>query len=322
MGGARNNQNSRCPSHSKRARLHSQNCGDGRRGQIERPDMTQPPGSGWFPDPEGVPNQLRWWDGRQWTSATQPVARPAVTQAQPEAFTTPATTSQFAGEFPGLGIADTPGNEPKKKSNKVVIGAIAAGILVIIIGIAAVNGGKDKDSETTASSAMTSEAKTTAPATTTKSAAEVAASAAAATSARAASEAAAEAKRQAEAAKLDPNTYESMSDRDFALFAKNPDAYKGRKLTLYGVVFQADAATGSRMFLARTAGSPQDASYDYDQNTVVTAVDPTLIADVVEDDFVTLHVEVLGSQSYDTQRGGSTTAPKVQVNIITVTGSK
>lgn len=33
--------------------------------------MTQPPSPGWFPDPEGMPNQLRWWDGQQWTSATQ-----------------------------------------------------------------------------------------------------------------------------------------------------------------------------------------------------------------------------------------------------------
>ncbi|WP_036518872.1 DUF2510 domain-containing protein [Nocardia sp. 348MFTsu5.1] len=31
---------------------------------------TQP---GWHPDPEGVPNQLRWREGLQWTSATRPI---------------------------------------------------------------------------------------------------------------------------------------------------------------------------------------------------------------------------------------------------------
>lgn len=30
---------------------------------------TQP---GWHPDPEGASDQLRWWDGQQWTSATRP----------------------------------------------------------------------------------------------------------------------------------------------------------------------------------------------------------------------------------------------------------
>ncbi|MGG7100872.1 DUF2510 domain-containing protein [Rhodococcus sp. 24CO] len=285
--------------------------------------MTQPPGSGWFPDPEGVPNQLRWWDGHQWTSATQPTPTPVTPIApvpQPEQIKSARQTSE---EIPTLGLTDTNSNEPKKKSNKVVLGAIAAVVVVIFIGIAAANSGNADETEiaaaTTSKVAQTTTAK---PTTTTKSAAEVSASAAAATSAQAAAAAAAEAKRQAEAAKFDPNTYESISDRDFALFAKNPDAYKGRKLTLYGIVTQADAATGNTLFLARTAGSPQDASYDYDQNTIVTAETAALVADVVEDDFVTLHVEVLGSQTYDTQRGGSTTAPKVQVNIITVTGSK
>lgn len=266
------------------------------------------PGPGWHPDPEGH-KLLRYWDGQQWTSATQPMPTPQPTELPPE----------------------TPEAAKKRKQQLIGISVVIAAVAAIAI-FQKIDFGKD-DTPAVASKSTTSESTqttmrttTSQPPTTTRSAAEVSASAAAATSARAASEAAAaaaaEAKRQAEAAKLDPNTYESISDRDFALFAKNPDTYKGRKLTLYGIVTQADAATGNKMFLARTAGSPQDASYSYDQNTIVTAVDPTLIADVVEDDFVTLHVEVLGSQSYDTQRGGNTTAPKVQVNIVTVTGSK
>lgn len=33
------------------------------------------PGPGWHPDPEGN-QQLRYWDGQQWTSATQPMPQP------------------------------------------------------------------------------------------------------------------------------------------------------------------------------------------------------------------------------------------------------
>ena len=147
---------------------------------------------------------------------------------------------------------------------------------------------------------------------------------AAAAAARARQEAAAAeaARRQAEeAAKKDPATYEQLTDRDFALIAKNPGAAIGRKVVVYGRVTQFDAATGTTQFLARTAPSVPDSVYDYDQNTMVIGDTAALIQNVVEDDLVTMHAEVLGSFSYDTQAGGNTTVPKLQVNIIEVTGT-
>ncbi|MBP1160240.1 DUF2510 domain-containing protein [Rhodococcus sp. PvR099] len=123
-----------------------------------------------------------------------------------------------------------------------------------------------------------------------------------------------------EAAKKDPATYEQLSERDFALIAKNPGSATGRKVVVYGRVTQFDAATGTTQFLARTAPFAGD-KYDYDQNTFVVGDTAALIANVVEDDLVTMYTEVLGSYTYDTQAGGSTTVPKLQVNIIEVTGS-
>lgn len=123
-----------------------------------------------------------------------------------------------------------------------------------------------------------------------------------------------------EAAKKDPASYEQLTDRDFALIAKNPDAATGRKVVVYGRITQFDSATGTTQFLARTAANQPSSKYDYDQNTMVVGDTAALIANVVEDDLVTMHAEVLGSYTYDTQAGGSTTVPKLQVNIIDVTG--
>ncbi|MDG3012284.1 DUF2510 domain-containing protein [Rhodococcus sp. D2-41] len=131
-----------------------------------------------------------------------------------------------------------------------------------------------------------------------------------------------EARRQAEeAAKQDPSTYEQLSDRDFALITKNPAAAIGRKVIVYGRVTQFDSATGTGRFLARTGASPSDDGYDYDQNTMVVGDTPALIADTVKGDLVTMYAKVLGSFSYDTQAGGNTTVPQLQVNIIERTGS-
>ncbi len=33
--------------------------------------MDLPP-SGWYPDPYGTPDLLRWWDGSNWTHHTHP----------------------------------------------------------------------------------------------------------------------------------------------------------------------------------------------------------------------------------------------------------
>jgi hypothetical protein len=128
-------------------------------------------------------------------------------------------------------------------------------------------------------------------------------------------------RRAEEAARLDRTTYQAIAPRDFALLVKNPDAYVGQKFVVYGAVTQFDSATGPSTFRGNTGAVPQADWYDYDQNTIIQARDPAILTDVVEDDMVTMYVEVGGSYTYETQIGGSTTVPLLYVNIIDVTGS-
>ncbi|MFF1357342.1 phospholipid scramblase-related protein [Streptomyces sp. NPDC058297] len=39
----------------------------------------------WYPDPQGAPQTLRWWDGAQWTEHTSPVQQPAGQQVPQQA---------------------------------------------------------------------------------------------------------------------------------------------------------------------------------------------------------------------------------------------
>jgi hypothetical protein len=129
----------------------------------------------------------------------------------------------------------------------------------------------------------------------------------------------AERKRALEAARLDRSTYESVSAREFALMVKNPDSWAGRKIVVYGVITQFDAATGTTAFRADTGPGPAVNPYDYDQNTFITAHDAGMVADFVATDMVTMFAEVQGALTYDTQIGGSTTVPSLLVNIIETT---
>jgi hypothetical protein len=88
--------------------------------------------------------------------------------------------------------------------------------------------------------------------------------------------------RQPSAADLDPKQYQAISPRDYALLVKDPDAAKGRKLIVYGVVTQFDAASGTAEFRASTSAEKAEHRYDYDVNTMIHAPDPAILKDVVD----------------------------------------
>jgi hypothetical protein len=116
--------------------------------------------------------------------------------------------------------------------------------------------------------------------------------------------------------KTEPAT--RVSKRQWAKIVKKPKSYKGDKYIIYGQVTQFDSATGDDNFLADTAHR-NTMSYGFfdGENTLLTGSAKQL-NDLVEDDVFRASVTVLGKIDYDTQIGGNTTVPLLEVNSIKV----
>lgn len=218
-------------------------------------------------------------------------------------------------------VNDAEPPEPKKRKHtkrNVFLGAAAVVVLIIAVS-AAVAGGDNGGKSTTANNQLSPSASQWLEA---KQQQEIDASAAAEQSSIAAAAAAASASQEAaqQATEKDPSQYQQITDRDWSLIAKNPDAHAGEKVVVYGKVTQSDAAMGDNEMRVDVGGEQQDEGYEYDTNTVVEAGIPGIFGQVVEGDMVTMYARVDGSMSYDTQIGGSTTVPQLDVYVITVTG--
>jgi hypothetical protein len=111
-----------------------------------------------------------------------------------------------------------------------------------------------------------------------------------------------------------------VSKRQWAKIVKKPSSYKGDRYIIYGQVTQFDSATGDDNFLADTAHR-NTMSYGFfdGENTLLTGSAKQL-DDIVEDDVFRASVTVLGKMDYDTQIGGNTTVPLLEVNSLKVIG--
>lgn len=113
----------------------------------------------------------------------------------------------------------------------------------------------------------------------------------------------------------DLSTFHEVDDRELALIAKSPKTHVGEKIIINGSVTQLDSATGPCAMRVNIGATYQPQTYDYETNSIVfdSSDDgkdkcPTL-EPLVQDDNVKLWVMVGGSETYDTQIGGSTTVP-------------
>ena len=117
-----------------------------------------------------------------------------------------------------------------------------------------------------------------------------------------------------------PVAYATLNPRDWALVMKDPGAYVGKALAVWGCISQFDAATGTVAFRAQASYAKQSYWYS-DANNAYFNGDKALLAPFVKGDVVLMNVLVMGAYSYDTQSGGNTTVPSFKVATIINSGS-
>lgn len=113
------------------------------------------------------------------------------------------------------------------------------------------------------------------------------------------------------AEQLNPATYRPVTERELALILKDPYAHYGEPIIIYGKVVQFDTNTGNSAFRADVLAEPGGRSAD----AIIEAADPTILANVVEGDSLTMYVEVAGPRTYSTQIGGERTVPVFDIYI-------
>lgn len=109
-----------------------------------------------------------------------------------------------------------------------------------------------------------------------------------------------------------PAKFEKVSVRQWKKVSKNPEAYKGKRYVVYGVVTQFDGMTGDDNFRASVDGVNRVDSWEYQVNSILQGTS-TLFDDLVTDDEFRAHIEVVGEFEYETMMGGNTAVPWLRV---------
>jgi hypothetical protein len=107
--------------------------------------------------------------------------------------------------------------------------------------------------------------------------------------------------------------FSSISEREWALIAKDPQGNIGKAIIIFGYITQFDAATGLNQFRADINGINSRTIYGFTGDNTFLTGDVQLLKNFVAKDYFTAKVIVKGSKTYTTTLNGSITVPSLEV---------
>lgn len=118
-----------------------------------------------------------------------------------------------------------------------------------------------------------------------------------------------------------PTSFKTITDREYALIAKDPTAHVGECVKVFGKVTQADATTGTERIRANTEATKKEQTYDYTINSLLSA-EGTVLSDFVTNDQFSADVCVTGQFKYKNALGAESSAIELQVFSISRSDAK
>jgi hypothetical protein len=107
--------------------------------------------------------------------------------------------------------------------------------------------------------------------------------------------------------------FSNLSERDWALIAKDPLGNSGRLVVVYGYITQFDAATGLNQFRADVNGVNSRTLYGFTGDNTFLSGEVSLLRNFVAKDYFVAKVIVRGSKTYTTTLNGSITVPQLEI---------
>src|SRR4051812_23574178 len=86
--------------------------------------------AGWYPDPDGTPGLVRWWNGLTWSDVTTPAGPGVAVGTTVE----PGPARPSPSSWDAWGSAE-PSPPPRRRRSPLLIGLGVIGLVLVLVGV-------------------------------------------------------------------------------------------------------------------------------------------------------------------------------------------